>query len=247
MATLFQFQESGMYHCRVKGKLVEVSAENYHFIKLGYPRRMIQQEKAAGIVGKQDIIPVSSVMDRELTVIPNSRNNPVPAPIDKTLASFASDLSPRPEKRNTVSDESENDIKEISQASQEFQAEAARRRSSSRRSDCQPHVLVSDNPFMSVDDPTKPDFPTHIDGSVAGSLDVAKRSQSEASGSGNTAITSGYPSYSGPPQGCFHSLEPLQKSKSIAWIRERRGTRTLLVLMSIMEIAYVMCETATVL
>ncbi|KAJ5360151.1 hypothetical protein N7517_009342 [Penicillium concentricum] len=193
-ANQFQLQENGMYHCRVKERLVELSAENYHFIKMGYPQRMIQQE-VDEMVGIQDVSPVSVIMDQ-------SRNNPVPAPIDKTLTSPASDLSPHPDKSTTVSGESKKDIKGISQVTEEFQAETARHRSNSRRSDSHPRrkqgfsgwtpVLVADSPVRSADYPAKPDFPAHMnDGSIndggTGSLDVAKQTQSEASGPGNTA------------------------------------------------------------
>ncbi|KAJ5199356.1 hypothetical protein N7491_000088 [Penicillium cf. griseofulvum] len=40
--TLFKLQENGMYHCHVKGRLIELSAENYRFIQFGYPQRMMQ-------------------------------------------------------------------------------------------------------------------------------------------------------------------------------------------------------------
>ncbi|KAJ5836351.1 hypothetical protein N7447_002377 [Penicillium robsamsonii] len=146
-------EDGRCYHCCVKGRLVEMSAENYHFIKLRYPQRVIQQEEAAGIVGKQDVSPVSAVMYREFTTI---------------LSRFISHLILRNAPRCHG-----KDIKGSSQAAQEFQAEPGRRRSISRRSDCQPHgkqgfsgwtpILVSHSPVISADDPTKPDFPTHID------------------------------------------------------------------------------------
>jgi hypothetical protein len=40
--TQFHLQDNGMYHCRVMGRLIELSADNYHFIQSGYPQRMMQ-------------------------------------------------------------------------------------------------------------------------------------------------------------------------------------------------------------
>ncbi|KAF3028904.1 hypothetical protein E8E15_008589 [Penicillium rubens] len=44
-ADKFQLQDNGMYWCHVKGRVVEMSAENYHFISLGYPQRMMQSSR----------------------------------------------------------------------------------------------------------------------------------------------------------------------------------------------------------
>jgi hypothetical protein len=47
-ADKFQLQDNGMYWCHVKGRVVEMSAENYHFISLGYPQRMMQSSRPSG-------------------------------------------------------------------------------------------------------------------------------------------------------------------------------------------------------
>lgn len=62
----FERQENGMYWCRVKGRVVEMSAEDYHFIALGYPQRMMQsshfseaweEQHTAGAVKGQEVPP----------------------------------------------------------------------------------------------------------------------------------------------------------------------------------------------
>ncbi|CAG8318970.1 unnamed protein product [Penicillium nalgiovense] len=44
-ADQFELQKNGMYRCHVKERVVEMSAENYHFISLGYPQRMMQSSR----------------------------------------------------------------------------------------------------------------------------------------------------------------------------------------------------------
>lgn len=49
----FERQENGMYWCRVKGRVVKMSAEDYHFIALGYPQRMMQSSHLSGAWDEQ--------------------------------------------------------------------------------------------------------------------------------------------------------------------------------------------------
>jgi hypothetical protein len=60
----FERQGNGIYWCRVKGSVVEMSTEDYHFIALGYPQRMMQpsylswaqkEKGTAGAVIKQEV------------------------------------------------------------------------------------------------------------------------------------------------------------------------------------------------
>lgn len=62
-------QENGMYWCRVNGRVVEMSAEDYYFIALGYPQRMMQsshlsgaweEQDTAGAVKGQEVLPSNS-------------------------------------------------------------------------------------------------------------------------------------------------------------------------------------------
>ncbi|KAJ5794767.1 hypothetical protein N7457_001366 [Penicillium paradoxum] len=39
-------QDHGFYKCHIQGKVVAISAENYHFISLGYPQRMMQSSSS---------------------------------------------------------------------------------------------------------------------------------------------------------------------------------------------------------
>ncbi|KXG50176.1 uncharacterized protein PGRI_061430 [Penicillium griseofulvum] len=40
--TQFHLQDNGMYHCCIKGRLIELSEDNYRFIQSGYPQKMMQ-------------------------------------------------------------------------------------------------------------------------------------------------------------------------------------------------------------
>jgi hypothetical protein len=76
-ADKFQLQDNGMYWCHVKGRVVEMSAENYHFISLGYPQRMMQsprpseaqrEKQTAGDVGGKDLSPTNAVVNGEYSL-----------------------------------------------------------------------------------------------------------------------------------------------------------------------------------
>jgi adenylate kinase family enzyme len=76
-ADKFQLQDNGMYWCHVKGRVVEMSAENYHFISLGYPQRMMQsprpseaqrEKQTAGDVGGKELSPTNAVVNGEYSL-----------------------------------------------------------------------------------------------------------------------------------------------------------------------------------
>ncbi|CAI7569857.1 unnamed protein product [Penicillium glandicola] len=192
------FQRSYAIVTWMDGRLVEMSAENYHFIALGYPQRMMQlsympvaqrEEETVEVVENQDISPFNAAVKHT-----EALNNPVPDPMDMARSSAASDLSHQSEKSIKLSEQSEVDIKVASDVAQEFEAETARRRPDHREAAFQSQhkqgfsgwtpILVLNNPIRPEDDPIKGDLPTHIDGSIRSS-DVPKQSQSEESDSGN--------------------------------------------------------------
>ncbi|KAJ5796841.1 uncharacterized protein N7518_005381 [Penicillium psychrosexuale] len=185
-ASQFQRQENGMYRCHVKGRLIEMSAENYHFIALGYPQRMMNSsylseaqrgQEAAGFVGEQAANPFNTGVNQPL--------NSVPDPMDMTRSSIA-DLSHQTEKSTMVSYQNERDIKETSHVAEEFQTETTRLRPNRRQVSLQSRrkqgfsgrtpILMANNPVRSDDNPVKSNVPTHIDDGGAGSLDIPKHS-----------------------------------------------------------------------
>ncbi|KGO75851.1 hypothetical protein PITC_032970 [Penicillium italicum] len=183
-ADQFQRLANGMYWCRVKGRVVEMSAENYHFIALGYPQRMMQP--TTGAMGKED-----AIMEPDT----GSLDTAVPDPTDLTRTSVASDLSHQSEKSTTMLSQGEGDIKGSPDGAKEFQDETARLRSSFRDSDLQSHgkqgssgwapIWLAYDPVRSEDQPIKSDVPTHIDDGGTGSSDVTKQPQSETTTSEN--------------------------------------------------------------
>ncbi|KAI1831405.1 hypothetical protein DTO006G1_7312 [Penicillium roqueforti] len=210
-ASQFQRQKNGMYRCHVKGRLIEVSAENYHFIALGYPQRMMnfsylseaqRVQEAAGAVREQDANPFNDGVDQPL--------NSAPDPMDMTRSSIA-DLLRQTEKSAMVS------YQRTCHVAEEFQAETTRLRPNHRQVSLQSHrkqgfssrtpILMANNPVRSEDNLIRSDVPTHIDDRGAGSLDILKQSQSETSGPGNknkllvtTHHESSFPSWTPSPK-----------------------------------------------
>ncbi|CAG8895597.1 unnamed protein product [Penicillium egyptiacum] len=198
-ADQFQLQANGMYWCRIKGRVVEISAENYHFIALGYPQRMMQSshlsevqrgQETAGAVAKQGVSPFNAVVNDT-----GSLDNSVPDPMDITRSSIASDISHQTEKSTTVSHQSERDVKGTSHVAQEFQDETSRLRPNNRQSDFQSRhkesfyhwtpILVANNPVRPEDDPIKSDITTRARDGSTGSSGIPQQSPSEISSSGN--------------------------------------------------------------
>ncbi|CAG8920702.1 unnamed protein product [Penicillium nalgiovense] len=167
-ADQFELQKNGMYRCHVKGRVVEMSAENYHFISLGYPQRMMQssrpseaaqgEQEAAGDVGKQ------GTQDRSTTPYPTQWTYP-----DAQLHQISHiDL------RKTLRFHTR--VREMSK-------EPPKKPKSSklRHHGSAPTTEIATNPLISEERPIKSDITSLAQGGSTGSSDVPKPSQSEAS------------------------------------------------------------------
>ncbi|CAI7653184.1 unnamed protein product [Penicillium discolor] len=73
-----------------------MSAEDYHFIALGYPRRMMQSSHFPGAWEEQDT--VGAVKGQEV----RPTNKSISSALNKTRCSVVSDLSDRSENITTV-------------------------------------------------------------------------------------------------------------------------------------------------
>ncbi|KAJ5603185.1 hypothetical protein N7537_006141 [Penicillium hordei] len=101
----FERQGNGIYWCRVKGSVVEMSTEDYHFIALGYPQRMMQpsylswaqkEKGTAGAVIKQEVRAANAAIETINSAAP-----------DPTRSSIASDILHRSEKSTMMTYQAE--------------------------------------------------------------------------------------------------------------------------------------------